>query len=134
MKISTKGIYALNILTSIADDSEKMWTVGELATLNNVSVKYLEQIISKLVKNKILNSFRGANGGYMLSREPNKITLRAILEATEGKMKTVSCVSSGVKCDRMSKCKTAPVWAKLDNVLNTFLDSTTLDAIAKGEV
>ena len=134
MKVSTKGIYALNVLTCMAENSDKMWTVGELASQNNVSVKYLEQIIAKLVKGKVLKSFRGTNGGYMLADKPSNITLRQILEATEGKMKTVSCVTSGVRCDRLSICKTAPVWIKMNSVLTNFLESTTLENILKGNI
>ncbi len=133
MKISTKGIYSVNILTDIASAPDKTWTVAELSMRNNISVKYLERIISQLVKSGILTSFRGANGGYVLSREPKDITLGEILEATEGRMQTVSCVS-GARCDKMSMCKTSKVWLALDKAMNDFFLRTTLEDIERGNI
>ena len=133
MKISTKGIYSVNILTDIASSPDKMWTVGELSQRNHISVKYLERIISKLVKGHILKSYRGASGGYVLADKPSNISLKQILESTEGKMQTVSCVS-GAMCDKMSVCKTAKVWLGLDRAMNEFLEKTTLEDIEKGVV
>ena len=134
MKISTKGTYALRIMTDMALSPDTTWTVLSLAEKNNLSAKYLERIISMLVKGNLLKSFRGSAGGYKLAGNPKDITIGQILALTEGKLQTVSCVSSGAKCDMMPKCLTANVWVKLDKVVNDFLNSTTLEDVVKKKV
>ena len=135
MKISTKGTYALGIMTDIASHSQdEAIPLTVLANRNNMSVKYLEQIVNMLVKNNLLVSFRGTNGGYKLSRDAKDITIGQILKATEGELQTVSCLNAGVKCDKVAKCLTVGVWTKLDNIVNDFLNSTTLDDVINKRV
>lgn len=129
MKISTKGIYALRIMTDMAGKPNELWSASMLAEKNYISAKYLEKIISKLLKGGLLESFRGSSGGYKLSKTPDKITIGDVLSLTEGKMRTVSCVSKTGKCDLMPKCLTAGVWLKLDSIVNDFLNSTTLEDV-----
>jgi len=130
MKISTKGRYALRVMADIALNGEdKKITIVELASRNSISDKYLEQIISLMVKNNLLLSFRGAQGGYKLSRPAKEITIGEIMRATEGKLETVSCINSNEKCDKAEMCLTVNVWAKLDKIVNEFFDSTTLDDV-----
>ena len=130
MKISTKGTYALGIMTDIASlKQDEAVSLTLLSQRNNMSIKYLEQIVNMLVKNDLLKSFRGTNGGYKLSRDAKHITLGQILKATEGELQTVSCINSDVKCDKIAKCLTVGVWTKLDNIVNDFLNSTTLDDV-----
>ena len=129
MKISTKGIYALRIMTDMAGKPNELWSASMLAEKNYISAKYLEKIISKLLKGGLLESFRGSSGGYKLSKTPDKITIGDVLSLTEGKMRTVSCVSKTGKCDLMPKCLTAGVWLKLDSIVNEFLNSTTLEDV-----
>lgn len=130
MKISTKGRYALRVMADIALNSdEKKISITELAERNNISDKYLEQIISLLVKQNLLVSFRGSQGGYKLSRPASEITIGDIISSTEGNLETVSCVSGNEKCDMAGSCLTANVWAKLDKIVNDFFNSTTLDDV-----
>ena len=134
MKISTKGIYAISVMTDIAMSNDELMSTSLLAQRNNVSLKYLEQIIGMLTKNNLLVSFRGTNGGYKLSRPAKDISVGEILYATEGKLQTVGCVNSDVKCDKHAKCLTVGLWTKLDNVVNDFLNSTSLDDVINKRV
>lgn len=130
MKISTKGRYALRVMADIAlNFPNKNVTITELSSRNGISDKYLEQIISLLVRKKLLLSFRGAQGGYKLARKTSEITVGDIIKATEGKLETASCVNSSNKCDMAEKCLTVNVWFKLDRIVNEFFDTTTLEDV-----
>ena len=132
MKISTKGIYAISTMVRMASEAEnKIWSISALAKANNVSTKYLEQIVAKLTKSGLLKSFRGANGGYKLSKSSKEISLASILNATEGKLQTVHCINSNTKCEMSAKCLTVGVWTKLDEVVNNFLLSTSLQDVVE---
>ena len=135
MKISTKGTYALTIMTNIAKiGNDKSMTVSMLAEKTNISEKYIEQIVSKLLKAKLLISFRGANGGYKLSKKASEISVGEIMRSTEGNMKSVSCMEEGAKCDMLEKCLTVNVWVGLNKVVNDYLNSVTLDDIINKKV
>ena len=135
MKISTKGRYALKVMCDIAVfQDDKNVSIMELSKRNNISDKYLEQIISALVKNNLLISFRGVQGGYKLSRPANKISIGEILSVTEGKLKTVNCISSGTKCDQEYKCLTVNFWNRLDKLIEDFLNKTTLEDVIKNKI
>ena len=135
MKISTKGRYALRVMADIALYSEdKNVSIMELSSRNSISDKYLEQIISLLVKNELLLSFRGAQGGYRLARPAKEITIGEIIKSTEGNFETVSCINGDEKCDRAEMCLTANVWAKLDKIVNEFFNSTTLDDVVNKRI
>ena len=130
MKISTKGRYALRVMADIAlNFKDKNVSITELSNRNGISDKYLEQIISLLVKNNLLKSFRGAQGGYKLEKEPQNITIGEILRATEGNLETVSCINSEEKCDKAESCLTVNVWFKLNKIINDFFNSTTLEDV-----
>ena len=118
MKISTKGTYALRIMTDIALVGENNVTVASLAKQTNISEKYLEQIIGKLAKAKLLSSQRGSNGGYKLAKPAKDISVKQILQATEGDFKSVSCLEDGAKCDMQSRCLTVSLWAGLNKVID----------------
>ena len=135
MKISTKGRYALRVMADIAlNYKDKNVSITELSLRNNISDKYLEQIISLLVKSDLLQSFRGAQGGYKLSRPASEITIGEIINSTEGNFESVSCISRNEKCDMAEKCLTINVWAKLDKIVNDFFNSTTLDDVVNKRI
>lgn len=134
MKISTKGTYALRIMADIALAGENNTTVSGLSAKTNISEKYLEQIIGKLVKAKLLTSFRGTNGGYKLSRPAKEISVKQILQATEGNFKSVSCLEEGVKCDMEAKCLTINVWAGLNKVINDYLSNVSLEDVVQKNI
>ena len=134
MKISTKGTYSIRIMAQIAKIDDKLATVAYLSETTNISEKYLEKIISKLLKANLLISFRGSNGGYKLAKKPNEITVKEILNATEGNMKTVSCMEEGNSCDMFSKCLTVNLWAGLTKVVNDYLSKITLEDVVNKNI
>ena len=130
MKISTKGTYSIRIMAEIAKEEEsKLSTVVSLSNKTNISEKYLEKIISKLLKANLLVSFRGSNGGYRLTKLPKEITVKDILNATEGNMKSVSCIENGKNCDMASRCLTVNLWAGLTKLVDDYLKNITLDDV-----
>ena len=128
MKISTKGRYALRLIIDLAmNDNDEPIRLKDVADRQEISVKYLEQIISTLTKAGYLKSERGANGGYLLRREPSEYTVGMILRTTEGSLAPVSCVEEGEsQCERSDSCVTAIVWKKINNAINDVVDSITL--------
>ena len=107
MRISTKGRYALRLMLDIAmNDAEgKPVRVKDIAKRQEVSGKYLEQIVSVLTKAGYLRSIRGPQGGYLLTKHPNEYTVGMILRITEGSMEPVPCLEEGSEvCERMEEC------------------------------
>ncbi len=127
MKISTKGRYALRLMLDIATNStESPVSVKDIALRQQISDKYLEQIISILNRAGFVRSIRGAQGGYLLMRKPEEYTIGMILRLTEGSLAPVACVDDDVPCDRMEKCVTVKVWKKLNDAIKEVVDSITL--------
>jgi Rrf2 family protein len=130
MKISTKGKYALEAVVDLALNSQSQYeSLKNIAERRNISEKYLEQIFSYLKRDKIVESVRGAQGGYRLVKEQDKITVGEILRATEGEFALVSCIANGEKkqyCDRHEDCVTRMLWLKIMCELNEVTDSITV--------
>ena len=131
MKISTKGRYALRMLLDLAEHRNSGYiSLKEIAERQNISKKYLEQIISVFNKTDFLRANRGAQGGYMLAKSPDKYTVGDILRLTEGSLSPVACAEEDpVECDRSADCPTLPVWQGLSRVINEYLDGITLQDI-----
>ena len=124
--VSTKGRYALRIMVDLAENQEGgPVSLKDIAERENIGIKYLEIIVSSLNKNGLLKSVRGKNGGYMLNREPADYTISSILNAAEGSLTPVACVSDG-DCKNAPSCKTYVLWKELDDVIEDFLSSKTL--------
>ena len=128
MKISTKGRYALRLMIDLAMNS-----VGEPVSLKDVakrqgiSEKYLEQIISVLNRAGYVKSIRGAQGGYLLRRAPEEYTVGMSLRLTEGSLAPVTCVEDGdFPCERQENCVTVILWKKINDAINSVVDSITL--------
>lgn len=126
MKISSKGRYALRVLVELADSKDELMSLKEISIRQDISIKYLEQIVAKLCKNGIVEGFRGPNGGYKLLKDPKEITIADILEATEGELKIVDCLGENQNCDRMKICKTKNCWERLNANINEYLKSVSL--------
>ncbi len=128
MKISTKGRYALRMLVYLASHQEDGFvSLKEIAEEQNISKKYLEQIVPMLNKGGILRTNRGNRGGYMLAKSPEECTVGDILRATEGSLAPVSCLEFEVNdCPRKAECATLYIWEGLYKVINEYLDSITL--------
>ena len=127
MKISTKGRYALRMFIDLAEHQNGGYiSLKEIAERQNISKKYLEQIIPVFHGTDLLRTVRGSQGGYVLGRSPEKITVGEILRYTEGSLSPVECVDDPIGCDRSIDCATLPIWQGLSRVINTYLDGITL--------
>ncbi|MGN1138956.1 MAG: RrF2 family transcriptional regulator [Ruminococcus sp.] len=131
MKISTKGRYALRMLIDLAQHrGEGYIALKDIAARQNISKKYLEQIVPILNKSDVLNTNRGYQGGYKLAKAPDKYTVGDILRLTEGSLAPVACLDCNpVGCERSGECPTLPVWKGLKDVICNYLDSITLQDI-----
>lgn len=131
MKISTKGRYAVRMLSELAGRSpDEYVSLKELAQTQNISKKYLEQIVVALNKGGILNANRGLKGGYKLAKKPEECTVGEILRLTEGGLAPVACLESKPNgCSRCEECSTLFVWEGLMEVIENYLDKITLSDI-----
>ena len=128
MKISTKGRYALRMLLDLAEQREKGFVaLKEIAQRQNISKKYLEQIVSVLTKAGYVKSIRGPQGGYRLARLPKDYTVGMILRLTEGDLSPVSCTDNNYDCPKMQDCVTIRIWKELDEAINSVIDKYTLE-------
>jgi len=128
MKISTKGRYALRLMLDLAIyDTGEPVSLKDIAKRQEISEKYLEQIISVLNKAGFVRSIRGASGGYVLRRKPKEYTVGDILRLTEGSLSPVACVGEeSEECVRSGDCVTVMVWEKLDKAINDVVDNISL--------
>lgn len=131
MKISTKGRYALRMLLDLAEHQNCGFiALKDIAERQNISKKYLEQIIPIFNKSGMLKTNRGSQGGYQLAKTPDKYTVGEILRLTEGSLSPIACVEEDpITCERSGECATLPVWQGLYRVINEYLDSITLQDI-----
>lgn len=131
MKISTKGRYALRMLIDLAQyQNDGYIALKDIAARQNISKKYLEQIVPILNKSDILNTNRGYQGGYRLAKAPDKYTVGNILRLTEGSLAPVACLDyNPVGCERRGECPTLPIWKGLNKVICDYLDGITLQDI-----
>lgn len=131
MKISTKGRYALRVMIDLGlNNNGTFISLSDIAKRQELPTKYLEQIISMLNKAGYLETARGNMGGYRLARKPSEYTIGDILRATEGDLVPIACVQ-GEECLQKENCKTFSFWQGLDNVINTYIDSKTLEDLIK---
>ena len=128
MMISTKGRYALRLMLDLALCKEGEYIpLKEIAGRQDISMKYLEQIVSVLSRAGFVRSVRGTGGGYMLAKKPEAYTVGMILRITEGSLAPVSCLETDVNtCPRAEKCITLSLWEKLNNAVNSVIDNITL--------
>jgi Rrf2 family protein len=128
MKISTKGRYALRMLIDLAEHREDGYiTLKEIADRQDISKKYLEQIVPLLNRTGILQANRGFQGGYRLAKPTEQCTVGEILRLTEGDLAPVSCLTKNAeKCPQYAECSTISVWEGLQRVINEYLDGITL--------
>lgn len=125
MKISTKGRYALQVMVEFAEHEDEVLSLKSVAEVHNISLKYLEQIVQKLVKGDLLISFRGANGGYKLARKSDKITVAEVLRATEGSLSVVTCMDKNT-CGNSCHCRVRKCWDKLNGLIDGYLQGISL--------
>lgn len=128
MKISTKGRYALRLMLDLAlHNGASPVRIKDIAARQDISDKYLEQIISSLNKAGYVKSIRGPQGGYKLTRDPACYTVGMILRLTEGSLAPVACLEDEInQCSRQGGCVTLELWKELDEAIKGVVDNVTL--------
>ena len=135
MMVSSKGRYALRVMLDMALQPEDSYTsLKEIALRQQISLKYLEAIISILHREGFLDSQRGKLGGYRLHRKPSEYTAREILQLTEGTLAPVPCLDTGcTDCSQSPSCMTMGLWQNLDTLIGGYLGNITLQDILDGK-
>ena len=137
MKINSKSRYAVMALADIANfNRQNPVSLRDISLRQNISLVYLEQIFSKLKKSNIVKSIRGANGGYVLTQDPEQIKLSNIFSAVDEKIKTLQCKRESKKgCNgKLTKCITHNLWDDLEMHINDFFDKKNLGDILKNNL
>lgn len=131
MKISTKGRYALRTLIDLAQHSDQgLVALKDIAGRQEISQKYLEQIVTQMSKAGFLKGVRGPQGGYRLARDPKDVNVAEILEAIEGSLAPVTCLGNETnECDRCGDCPTLELWTGLYECVMNYLMSITLQEL-----
>ena len=131
MKISTRGRYSLRMLLDLAEHKDNGFiALKDIAQRQDISKKYLEQLVPLLNGAGILRTNRGYLGGYMLAKAPDQYTVGQVLRVTEGGLCPVACLEDQPnQCPRSGYCKTLPVWQGLQRVIEEYLDGITLQAL-----
>lgn len=135
MIVSTKGRYALRVMIDLAEhQAERYVPLKEVAARQDISEKYLENILKVLVQNGFLEGLRGKGGGYRLTRSPDQYTVAEILLLTEGSLAPVSCLTPGAQaCERMANCRTYTMWKGLNDLIADYFGKITLADLAAPE-
>ena len=133
MLISTRGRYALRVMIDLAEHWNGDYIpMKDVAKRQDISLKYLEKIMPVLTKNDLVESIHGKGGGYRLNQAPEKYRVGDILRLTEGDLAPVTCLEANAKpCERTADCRTLPMWNKLNNLINEYLDSVTIADLMK---
>jgi len=132
MKLSTKGRYAVMAMADLAsNENTKPVSLNEIATRQNISLSYLEQLFLKLKNNNLVKSVRGPHGGYMLDKKSKDIKLSSIISAVDEEVKTLNCKKESKKgCGgRSVKCITHYLWDDLDKHINGFFENKNLNEL-----
>ncbi len=131
MKITTKTRYGIRALLDLAiHDTNLPISLHEIAQRQNISLHYLEQIVSPLVRAGILTSTRGINGGVKLSKPPEDINLMHVFELLEGRINLLDCTVDPKSCLSSGECATRDLWQKLEIAIKDTLFSMTLKDLA----
>jgi len=132
MKLTSKGRYAVMAMADLAKNNAKRpINLKEISLRQGISISFLEQIFLKLKKNNLVKSSRGPLGGYVLSKNPDEITLLSIIKAVDERVKTVGCKKESKKgCNgKLIKCITHNLWDELEMHINNFFEKNTLGDI-----
>ena len=118
--VSTKGRYALRVMIDLAERKDEGFVpLKEIAARQEISKKYLESIVSLLVKGKLIAGSSGKGGGYKLCRPPEQYPVGEIIELTEGTLAPIACLAGdAAKCPRAEKCRTLSFWHEFDGMVH----------------
>ncbi len=136
MRISTRGRYGLRALVDLAlNNPTEITTLRSIAENQKISESYLEQVFTSLRKAGLVIAIRGAQGGYKLGRPANRISVGEILKSLEGPLAPVHCVGIDAvqQCEREDFCLTRPFWEDLNQIINDYLDNTSLQDLVDRE-
>lgn len=135
MMISTRGRYALRVMIDLAEhNSGGYLAMKDVAERQHISPKYMEKIMPLLVAGKLVEGIHGKGGGYRLTRAPGDCRVGEILRLTEGGLAPVACLECGAeKCNQSAECRTLPMWSKLNDLINDYLDGVSLADLMKKE-
>ncbi|MCQ2515128.1 MAG: RrF2 family transcriptional regulator [Ruminococcus sp.] len=135
MMFSTRGRYALRVIIDLAEHNDCGYiAMKQVAERQNISLKYLERIMPSLVKARLIEGIHGKGGGYRLTRTPEEYSVGEILRLTEGEFATVACLECNAEpCERSNVCRTYPMWNKLNDLINNYLDSVTIAELMKSD-
>ena len=135
MNVTSKGRYALRVMIDLAQHPDEGFvSLKTVAERQGISMKYLEMIVSSLKKAELVESTRGKEGGYRLSRSPDDYSVGEILRCLEDKLAPVASIKDGeIQCDKAAACVTLPMWKELDELTNTYLDGVSLQDLLTGE-
>ena len=127
MKLSTKSRYGIQAMYDLASSGiDEPQPIKTIAERQSIPEAYLEQLIGPLRKSGLVKSVRGAQGGYLLARQPDEITVGEVIRALEGNLDLVDCLSADDVCGKACSCATRIVWQKLKTGLNQIVDGITL--------
>jgi Rrf2 family cysteine metabolism transcriptional repressor len=132
MKISTRTRYGMRAILELAISyGQGPLQLKVIARHQDISVKYLEQIIAMLKSAGFVRSIRGAKGGYILAKSPNRIKLSDVFDCLEGSVNTVDCIENRNYCARTADCLARQIWVQVQNAINNVLQSITLQDLVE---
>jgi Rrf2 family protein len=125
--VSTKGRYALRIMLDIAEQGEDaIVPLKDIASRQDLSLKYLESIMPKLKESGLVIAVAGKGGGYKLTKPADQYSVGEILEVSEDQLAPVACLNDGFICAKADTCKTLPMWKKLEGIISDYLETVKL--------
>lgn len=126
MKISSKGRYAVRVMAELARHENETLSVTYLSANQGITIKYLEKILALLTKAKLVESSRGAQGGYKLTKSPEKYSVADILKVTDDLPELAPCLCNDSRCPRADNCDSLGCWDKLSMLITDYLKSVSL--------
>jgi Rrf2 family cysteine metabolism transcriptional repressor len=127
MKLSTRTRYGIRAVIELAQhEAGRPLQLKTIAERQDISIKYLEQLMGVLRSAGFIRSVRGAKGGYVLARPPSQITMYEVFRALEGPVTTTECVDDAERCDRSADCAARKVWMQLEEAIRRVLTGITL--------
>lgn len=134
MKISTRSRYGLRMLIALGlNKADSAMFLGDIAKNENLSEKYLSQLVIPLKRYGLIRAERGVHGGYSLAKDPKEITLTMIIEALDGPLTILDCVQNEKICERSDACKGRGVWSGLEKTMREFCSTFTLSNALESE-
>ena len=135
MNVTSKGRYALRIMIDLAQHQDEGYiSLKTVSDRTELSMKYLEMIVGNLKKAELVESTRGKEGGYKLSKTPEEYSIGEILNCIEDNLAPVACIKAGsINCEKSAACLTVPMWKELDDITNAYLATVSLRDLLTGD-